>query len=292
MKVHSILYLLLFLTSCTVGQDENAISETNDPMAYFGQKEPSTTPELFAANIISKPDRHEFGCTFSKTGKEFYYGVDNDGKSEIYYSNLIDGTWTPSKKLFESDSIGYNDPMLSPDDKRLYFISDRPIDNTHEKNDIDIWYVERANIKTEWSEPINLGVPINTERNEYYSSFTDDGTIYFSSRDQSEDAPRYAFDIYRSEFKNGQFLSPEKLPETINTNRYETDVFIAPDESYMIFCSIRRNGLGQGDLYISFRDKLGIWSEVTNMGELINTDKHELCPFCLLYTSPSPRDRG
>ena len=269
----------------------NIGSETDDYMTYFGQKEPSTTPELFAPDIISKPNRHEFGCTFSKDGREFYFGVDNHGIMEIHYSKLINGVWSPQKKLFESDSISYNDPMFSPDEKRLYFITDRPIDSSDKKKDIDIWFIERENKQTEWSQPINIGNPINSQRNEYYTSFTKDGTLYFASKDKSEDAPRYAFDIYRSEFKNGQFLSPEKLPEAINTNRYEADVFIASDESYMVFCSIRRDGLGQGDLYISFKDKQGNWSDAINMGESINTDKHELCPFVsangkyLFYTS-------
>ena len=141
------------------------------------------------------------------------------------------------------------------------------------------WYVERESIKLEWSKPINLGLPVNSELNEYYASLSENGTLYFASKDKAKDAPPYAFDIYRSEYENGQFLTPEILPESINTNRYEADVFIAPDESYMIFCSIRKNGLGKGDLYISFKDKIGNWTDAMNMGEIINTDKHELCPF-------------
>ncbi len=269
----------------------NVGSETDNAMTYFGQKLPFTKPELFAPNIISKADRHEFGCTLSNDGTEFYFGVDNNGIMEIYFSNLIDGVWSPQKKLFESDSISYNDPMLSPDQKRLYFISNRSLDGKKTKEDIDIWYIERESKKSEWSEPFNLGLPINGPLNEYYASFTNDGTLYFSSKDKSEAAPRYAFDIYRSEFKNGQFIQPEILPESINTNRYEADVYISPQETYMIFCSIRKNGLGRGDLYISFKDEAGNWSEAVNMGESINTEKHELCPFVtadgkyLFYTS-------
>ncbi len=269
----------------------NVGSETDDLMTYFGQKEPSIIPELFAPNIISKPNRHEFGCTFSRDGREFYFGVDNNGVMEIHYTKLMNGVWTSQNKLFESDSISYNDPMFLPDEKKLYFISDQPIDNSKPKKDIDIWFVERESKQEEWSEPINLGMPVNSQVNEYYSSFTEDGALYFASKDKSIEAPRYAFDIYRSEYKNGQFLTPQKLPEAINTDRYEADVFIAPDESYMIFCSIRRNGLGQGDLYISFKDKDGNWTQAINMGESINTEKHELCPFVsangkyLFYTS-------
>jgi imidazolonepropionase-like amidohydrolase len=269
----------------------NVGSETDNSITYFGQKLPGNTPELFAPNIISNPNRHEFGCTLSRDGSEFYFGVDNNAVMEIHYSNLVDGVWSPPKKLFKSDSISFNDPMFSPDQKRLYFISNLSLDGKKTKDDIDLWYVERENIKSGWSKPINIGLPVNSQLNEYYASFTDNGTLYFASKDKSEAAPSYAFDIYRSEYKNGEFLKPELLPESINTKRYEADVFISPDETYMIFCSIRKNGLGQGDLYISFKDKAGIWSEAVNMGESINTEKHELCPFVsadgkyLFYTS-------
>lgn len=257
----------------------NLGSETDNSMTYFGQSQPLNKPELFAPDIISKSDRHEFGCTISKDGTEFYFGVDNDGVMEIHFSNLIDGVWSPQKKLFESDSISYNDPMFSPDQRRLYFISNLSLDGEKMKDDIDLWYVERESIKLEWSKPINLGLPVNSELNEYYASLSENGTLYFALKDKAKDAPPYAFDINRSEYENGQFLTPEILPESINTNRYEADVFIAPDESYMIFCSIRKNGLGKGDLYISFKDKIGNWTDAMNMGEIINTDKHELCPF-------------
>jgi len=269
----------------------NVGSETDNSMIYFGQKLPGNTPELFAPNIISKPNRHEFGCTFSKDGSEFYFGVDNKGVMEIHYSNLVDGVWSPQKKLFESDSISYNDPMFSPDQKILYFISNLSLDGKKTKDDIDLWYVERENIKSRWSKPINIGLPVNSELNEYYASFTDSGTLYFASKDKAEDAPSYAFDIYRSEYKNGKFLKPEILPESINTNRYEADVFVAPDESYIIFCSIRKEGFGQGDLYISFKNDEGKWTKAENMGAVINTKGHELCPFVtkdgkyLFYTS-------
>ena len=59
----------------------------------------------------------------------------------------------------------------------------------------------------------------------------------------------------------------------------------------MIFCSIRKIGKGQGDLYISFKDKDGKWGDAINMGNTINSEKHELCPFVtkdgkyLFYTS-------
>ena len=284
----SIVILLPFFECCTTTQKiktptkvvslaKHTQSSTNDKLRYLGQTAPSTTPELFALNIISKPDRHEFGCTFSADGKELFFGVDNEGIMEIYHTKLENGAWSASEKLFKRDTFSNNDPMLSPDENKLFFISNRPLEPSQTKKDIDIWYIERT--EKEWSNPINLGTPVNNELDQYYASFTANETLYFASKSTAKEAPRYAFDIYRSELENGKYAVPQKLPTEINTNRYEADVFVAPDESYLIFCAIRKDGYGKGDLYISFKDGDGKWTPSKNMGPAINTENHELCPF-------------
>lgn len=255
----------------------NVGSLNDDLMTYLGQKEPSNIPELFAKNLISKPRRHEFGCVFSKNGREIFFAVDSEGKSEIHFSQLKDGVWSLPKALLIDSIYSYNDPMLSPDEQRLYFISDQPLDRMESRKDMDIWYIER--IDERWSSPINADKKINSEKNEYYISFSENGEMYFSSNIDSNKGEEHNFDIYSSKRVKGKFEIPTKLDENINTNAYEADVFIAPDESYIIFCAIREGGYGQGDLYISFNDNNGNWSPSKNMGKTINTENHELCPF-------------
>jgi hypothetical protein len=47
-------------------------------------------------------------------------------------------------------------------------------------------------------------------------------------------------------------------------------LFIAPDESFIIFVSSRRrDGSGSGDLYVSFRAQDGSWIRAINMGDEI-----------------------
>ena len=267
----------------------NVGSQTDDYMIYCGQKEPDLIPNIFAPNFISKPDRYEFGFVLSKNGKELFYGVSNEGKGEIHYSTLEHGVWSPPKVMLHDEWFAYNDPMLSPDEQRLYFISDQPLDTSKNKKDIDIWYVQRQ--QDGWSSPINVGPTINSEANEYYISFTADGTMYFASNVKADSTKQYNFAIYKSSPINGVFQTPVRLDDNVNTNQYEADVFIAPDESYIIFCANRREGLGRGDLYISFKDEKGKWTPSKNMGEIINTPNHELCPFVshdgkyLFYTS-------
>jgi hypothetical protein len=69
------------------------------------------------------------------------------------------------------------------------------------------------------------------------------------------------------------------LGDAINTPHYEADVFISPDEKYIIYCSERPDSKGKGDLYISFKNDKGEWQPAKNMGTPINTEGYEFCPF-------------
>lgn len=255
---------------------------------YLGQERPSLIPKVFAPGIVSKAEEYEFGSVFSSDGSEFYYGIDVKGKSEIRYMVRKNNRWSMPKRVSFCNGFSCNDPFLSPDNKKMYFISDKPIDDSQFKDDIDIWYVNRE--KDGWSEPINAGEMINSDKNEYYISFTKEGTIYFASNAGTTDTTKWNYDIYCSKSKDGEFQKPERLCDSINTFGYEADVFISPDERYIIFCSSRVSGFGQGDLYISFKEN-GTWLEAINMGEDINSEGHELCPFVtndgkyLFYTS-------
>lgn len=256
--------LLLFIVGCT--------SIPKKTSHYLAQPAPSTTPEVFAPNLISNQNEYEFGSVFNKSGTEFFYGVNANGKEEIRYTKLDGGVWSDPITLLQHPVYGYNDPFLSPDENRLYFISRRALDGEDEPKDYDIWYVEKQ--AQGWSEPINAGTEINTKGNEYFISFTNEGTMFFSSNRKN-----YDFDIYQSRFLNGEFQTPTTLGDSINTYFYEADVFVDPNEEYLIFCAERPEGYGNGDLYISFKNEDGAWSQSRNMGPKINSKGHELCPF-------------
>ena len=271
------------------GADASKVRTFEPQGPYLGQAVPDLTPQMFAPNVIST-EEHEFGSAFNARGTEFYYGVDVNGKPEIRYSELVDNRWSAPITILSHERYGYNDPFLSPDEKRLYFISRRAMDGEGELKDQDIWYVERED--DGWSQPINAGPNINSSGNEFYISFTVDGAMYFASNtDAPEERSRSDYDIYKAKFVDGEFQKAISLGDSINTNNYEADVYIAPDESYIIFCSTRDEGLGRGDLYISFKNPDESWSEAVNMGAPVNTLHHELCPFVtadgkyLFYTS-------
>ena len=234
---------------------------------YLGQEPPGNEARVFAPNVIST-EEYEFGSVFNKAGNAFYYGVDLGGRNVIRSSELKNNVWSKPKTILSHARYGYNDP----DENRLYFISNQALDGQGEPKDIDIWYVERKD--GGWSEPMNAGPNINSKGEEYYISFTKEGTIYFAS-----DKNQSHHDIYYSNFVEGKFQEAVKMGGAINTQAYEADVFVDPNEDYLIFCAQREGGLGRGDLYISFKGEDGSWSPSINMGETINTEHHELCPF-------------
>lgn len=59
----------------------------------------------------------------------------------------------------------------------------------------------------------------------------------------------------------------------------EGDIYVSPDESYIIHVAAGRpDGLGDGDLYISFKGDDGEWGPGVNMGPTINTAGIDYCP--------------
>ena len=272
MKKHSLLSFVLIALSFPT------YSQNRDPK-YFNEVPPGTTPVVFAPGKVSTTEQFEFGAVFSKSRNEFYYAVEINGKAETRFMKFENGSWTSPVAILIHDVYSYNDPFLTPDEKMLFFISDRPLSGVGPKKDYDIWYVERQSGK--WSDPINAGTHINSAKNEYYISFISNGKMYFSSNTGAQTGTNN-YDIYSSEFSGGKFQPSVKLAADVNSQHYEADVFVAPDESYLVFAANRPGGLGSGDLFVSFRDANGNWTPARSLGNAINTETDDFCP----YVSP------
>ena len=258
-------------------------------LKYIDENKPTIEPIIFAKDFISIDSISEFGSIFNQKGNEFYFAIDSGGRSKIKFTKIKNGKWIQPITIISDKKHGFNDPFLSPNEDKLYYISDKPRNAQDTIKDYDIWYSNKVGEK--WSEPINAGMKINSDADEYYISFTAEGTMYFASNKNKKAKRKHDFDIYKSSYIDDTFQTPQKLSNAINSKRYEADVYIAPDESYIIYCAARKSGFGKGDLYISFKGTNGNWEKSINMGNSINSEKHELCPFVtkdgkfLFYTS-------
>src|SRR5688500_16010389 len=128
MKKNYALFLIFFV--CVTGSN----AQEPDPK-YFNQIPPGTTPAIFAPGKVSTPGQFEFGAVFTKERSEFYYGVEINGKAETRMAKFISknpdgksGSWTSPVAILVHNVYSFNDPFLTPDEKKLFFISDRPLD--------------------------------------------------------------------------------------------------------------------------------------------------------------------
>jgi len=235
-------------------------------------------PESFLLELTT-PFPNVRDIAMSPNGDEVMFTAQSimGNLSAILSSKKINNSWTTPEIVSFSGQFFDLEPFYSSDGLTLYFVSSRPLSNkTLEPKDFDIWYVKRKNLNSNWVKPINMGSPINTEYGEFYPSIAKNGNFYFT-RDNTE--LKTKDDIYVSEFKNNTYLTPEKLSLNINTEGYEYNAFIYPDESYLLFGSYnRKDGFGSGDLYISFKTD-DQWTVAKNLGETINSDKMDYCPF-------------
>jgi Tol biopolymer transport system component len=78
-----------------------------------------------------------------------------------------------------------------------------------------------------------------------------------------------------SEIIDGVRQNPKPFGKEINTGKWNAHPYIAPDESYILWDGEREDGFGSNDLFVSFRNKDGTWSEAINLGDKVNTEAEE-----------------
>lgn len=216
----------------------------------------------------------------SENGNEAFFTIQSpDSKiSQLAYLSKENKEWSEPVLMPFCDENMYMEPFLTYDGKRLFFVSDRPNNrSTDGKKNFDIWYVERKSQNDKWSEPINLGSPVNTEFDEFYPTLSQNGNLYFTM-----EAPTGMGkdDIYMSQWNGKSYDTPVLLNDNVNSDGYEFNAFISKDESFLLYTKYNAvGGLGSGDLYISRKDAQGNWQQAENLGEKINTTAMEYCPF-------------
>ncbi len=262
-----------------MGADQKKPHFTDLHGEYFGQKKPGLDPEPFAEGILSSISTLQSAPTFAPDGKEVYWSTffGPPFRLLIMVMQNENGRWTtPQIAPFSAEHFSFN-PVFSPDGRRLYFISNRPLEKNGKPGGFNNWYVERQGAG--WSEPKHHGVMVNSN-DDWGVSITREGDIYFAS---GREGSMGATDIFRSRLVNGQYTEPKNLGVNVNTKAREIYPFVAPDESYLLFISNRSAGEYGGidqyfDIYISFRTRDGLWTRAKKMGDGVNSKAFETTP--------------
>ena len=265
---------LLIFTSCKQQLESRLSTNIAESEAkvlsgeYMGQTLPYSIPRVFGPEIISNGLINR-DITFTPEGDEIYFtfATSNYSYATVLHTKNVNGIWSIPEVASFAMSPDYVtiEPCLSHDGSLLYFASDRPIVNSTEKDDTNIWVVKR--VGTDWGEPILLDTTINTGQGEFYPSVTKSGALYFTRAESSG-----IHNIYKSEFIDGSYTNPEKLPEQVNCGRNRFNAYVSPDEEFVIIPAIGvEKDVAGVNYYITFKNK-DIWSEPVNMGSTVNKD--------------------
>ena len=158
---------------------------------------------------------------------------------------------------------------LSADGNYMYFTAcDRP----GSVGSCDIYFSMNNNGR--WSQPYNIGTPVNTPYWESQPSISADGNMLFfsSSRPGGFGGKDIWYSVLDNEYK---WKTPVNLGSNVNTEGDEMSPFIHFDGKTLYFASDGRVGMGGFDIYMTKMNDDTTWTKPVNLGYPINTYNDE-----------------
>ena len=205
-----------------------------------------TKPENVGAPLST--DKNEGAGAFSYDGQRLLLYKEDNGQLDIYESKLKGASWSePEKKMPNMPDMTGDETFAcyEPLDIKVHFITDGGSQGG--TNIFMTGLMRIANRRNAWGKGQSAGHKINTKFHEGSVFIHPDGkTMYFSSQGHRSLG---GFDIYKSEWVEGQWTEPINLGYPINTT-YD-DLFFAGTASgkYAYIASNREGGKGGLDLY-------------------------------------------
>jgi outer membrane protein OmpA-like peptidoglycan-associated protein len=167
--------------------------------------------------------------SFTTDGKKAYYTRNQKKSNNIYQLEIweafqIAGQWVGAHKLFFNNSkYSYFHPAITPDGKRLYYVSDDPAG----QGGTDIYYVDQ-NEDGSWRNTVNLGQDINTTSNELFPTFYE-GNLYISSNGHPGLG---GLDIYKLTRNNKGSVVLKNMGYPINSNKDDFALSIKGEKGF------------------------------------------------------------
>ncbi len=224
--------------------DKKKLKGTANPYASDNLGKPNTVPDLYTpynegtmtfdtkGNVMyitqcGGKDGKEINCKIYKLDKK------SAGWMEIDYTNPLP---------FCSDSLHvWGQPSLSADGSKLYFASD--MEGT--LGGQDIWVCNYVKKGKTWSNPINLGPSINTEKDDMYPFIHPDGTLYFASKGHCGIG---GFDVFMSKGDGVSWSDAQNMRQPINSAGDDFG-FICDQSKENGFFTSNRTALKDDDIY-------------------------------------------
>ncbi|MBI9059144.1 MAG: OmpA family protein [Labilibaculum sp.] len=189
-------------------------------------------------------DWNEGAACFSPEADVLYYtssmkvNKNNQGTKIFVVKREDDGWGRVSQLDLVPDSLSVGHPSISADGNILYFVSDMP--GGYGGN--DIWMAKKSG--SSWSEPQNLGRPINTPNDELFPYIKENGDLFFAS-DRTEGMG--GLDIYQAKREKTGVWTVENMKYPINSTADDFAMVFQIGQEKGMFTSSRKKG--NDDIY-------------------------------------------
>ena len=176
--------------------------------------------------------------------RNFYEEGAKNAKLSICTAVKQDGKWVNVKEI-DLNLKGYSSchPAVTKDGKRMYFSSNRP----GGFGGMDLYVSSKVNGK--WSEPINLGININSQKNEIFPSISSYDILYFASNGRNTMGD---LDIFMSQkvFNEDErsWMSAYNMGAPFNSTADDFG-FVADESGFKGYFNSDRNKETQDDIY-------------------------------------------
>lgn len=159
---------------------------------------------------------------------------------KIFYSSETNGSWSKLEPFFlNSPDYSVGHPALSADGTTLCFVSDM----SGGAGGTDLWICRKQS--GSWGKPENLS-NLNTQGNEMFPSFTENGSLIYSS----DYLPGYGgLDLFIAKVNKENWSAPENMGAPLNSSFDDFALNYAPGSKNGFFSSNRPGGNGSDDIY-------------------------------------------
>lgn len=240
--------------------------------------------ELLGPGVIST-GLQETSAAFSPDGNTVYFLRSDFSEQDdtIVYSQRQGSRWSAPQVAAFSGQWHDSEPTFSPDGRRLYFVSNRPLQPGgaplvadfagHRFAGTNLWYVERRG-DGRWGAPVHVDGALNDGMQIYNPSVAANGDIYFSAH--RPDSGK-AYQIYVARHTLHGYGAPERV-DLGDLAHNRMDPAIDPRQRFVLFAGDEGDALGRADIYIAFRQADGHWGKPEHLGGDVNSEALENAP--------------
>jgi len=162
-------------------------------------------------------------------------------------------------------------PLVQPEENMIIFTSSREnttgqkrADDSYYYEDIYATYYEEGN----WTIPEN-SYDLNSGNHDATAGISSDGSILYIYKSAGGNH------LYESYLSGNIYNYPDRMDNKINDGFKQSSASLTFDKTTLYFTSIREDGYGGQDIYVTKKDMKDRWMEPMNIGATINTPYDE-----------------